>query len=60
MRPAAGRVRDRAAEIKRSDPNEGQQYPRMKDSNVASRQEIRDMLGDYYKTIGKMPNGVDE
>ena len=60
MRPAAGRVRDRSAEIKRSDPSE-KQYPRMKDeSNVASRQEIRDMLGDYYKTIGKMPNVVDE
>ena len=60
MRPAAGRVRDRSAEIKRSDPNE-EQKPRMEAiPSVASRQEIRDMLAEYYKTIGKMPNVVDE
>ena len=58
LRPAAGRVRSRAAEIRRADPS----YKPKKIDNEAptvSREEMKDMLQGYYKTIGKIPGGVD-
>ena len=58
-RPAAGRVRSRAAEIQRSDPSH---KPKKIDTEAPSisREEMKGMLSDYYKTIGRMPfDGVD-
>ena len=58
-RPAAGRVRSRAAEVQRADPSS--ETKKIKDeAPMASREEISRLLEGYYKTIGKIPEGVDE
>ena len=58
LRPAAGRVRARAAEIRRSDPSH---KPKKIDNEAptVSKEEMKEMLQGYYKTIGKIPGGVD-
>tara|TARA_Y100000758_G_C15900101_1_gene367441 strand:- start:231 stop:578 length:348 start_codon:yes stop_codon:yes gene_type:complete len=51
-RPAAGRVRSRAAEVKRSDPAERPARPK-DDGPRASKEEISKMLAGFYEKIGR-------
>ena len=51
-RPAAGRVRSRAAEVKRDDPSERPNKPK-DEGPVASKEEISKMLAGFYEKIGR-------
>ena len=51
-RPAAGRVRSRADEVKRSDPSEKPPKPK-KEEPVATKKEMRAMLKEFYEKVGR-------
>ena len=57
-RPAAGRVRSRAVEVQRADPSHKPKKIK-NEAPTVSREEMKGLLQEYYKTIGKIPGGVD-
>ena len=57
-RPAAGRVRSRAAEVQRDDPSNKPKKIE-NEAPTVSRAELSRLLEGYYKTIGKMPEVID-
>jgi len=60
LRPAAGRVRARAVEVRRADP-ESSVLPGEDDETVrCSPEEIKDLNKLFWEKIGEMPKGIDD
>ena len=59
LRPAAGKVRNMAAEAKRQDPTEVPKKIEEQPPHEVTAEAVRGILQDYYKVINKNFQAVD-